>query len=119
MVRGTSKITGRPLNTVAPDELSLTVGSRVPDRDVSFGWTGRFVAAQNRVTGTPNTRVATPGFATHDIFVTWKPQEGMFKNLEADFRIENIFNKQYREFLEGTPAQGRTFKISLARKFDY
>lgn len=119
MVRGTSRLTGLPLNTVAPDELSLTVGGRVPDRDLTLGWTGRFVAAQDRVTGTANTRSPTPGFATHDVFLTWKPQEGAFRNLEADFRIENIFNKQYQEFLEGTPAKGRTFKVSLARKFDY
>lgn len=119
MVRGESKITGRPLNTVAPDELTLTLGGRIPDRDLSFGWTGRFVAAQDRVNGLPNTRQATPGFATHDIFLTWKPQEGPLKNLEANFRVENLFDKQYREFLEGTPAMGRTFKISLARQFDY
>lgn len=119
MVRGQSKVTGFNLNTIAPDELSLTVGGRVPDRDLSFGWTGRFVAAQNRVSLLPNSRVRTPGFATHDVFLTWKPQDGAFKNLEANFRIENIFDKQYKEFLEGAPAMGRTFKVSLARQFDY
>lgn len=108
---------GVPLNTIAPHELAATIGGRLPEYGVSFGWTGRFVAAQNRVVGRDDTRQPTDSFQLHDVFVSWKPEDGMFENMEASLRLENIFNEQYREFLSGTPGKGRTVKVSLARKF--
>lgn len=117
-VIGDDLLTGRPLNTVAPHELAFTVGGRLPEHGLAFGWTSRFVAAQNRVSGGPFDRLPTPAFSVHDAFLTWKPQEGILQGFDAAFRIDNIFNTQYREFLSGTPAMGRTFKLTLAKQFD-
>lgn len=114
---GENRTTGTPLNTIAPHEFAATLGARMPEYGVSFGWTGRFVAAQDRVVGTTTTRQPTDSFQLHDVFVSWKPEDGMFENMEASLRLENIFNEQYREFLSGTPGKGRTVKVSLARKF--
>ncbi|UUP15975.1 TonB-dependent receptor domain-containing protein [Nitratireductor thuwali] len=108
---------GVPLGTVAPHEFSATLGGRLPQYDVSFGWTGRFVAEQDRVRGGRFDRQPTEAFHVHDLFVDWKPDEGRFRNLEASFRVDNVFNEDYREYLSGTPAKGRTFKITLAKKF--
>ncbi|QPC85843.1 TonB-dependent receptor [Mesorhizobium sp. NBSH29] len=119
LTRGRNDVTGGGLNTIAPDELSLTIGGRMPDQDLSFGWKARFVDNQDRVAGTPNTRVATPGFSVHDVFLNWKPEEGKFANIEASFGIDNIFNKQYREFLSNDPAKGRTFKVALIKQFGW
>lgn len=118
-VIGEDLLKDMPLNTVAPHEFAFTLGGRVPDRDLSFGWTSRFVAAQDRVSGLPNTRRATPSFSTHDMFVTWKPQDGAWKGFETNFRIDNIFNEQYREFLSGTAGKGRTFKLTLVKQLDW
>ena len=106
-----------PLNTVAPHEFAATIGGRLPEYGVSFGWTGRFVAAQDRVVGTTTTRQPTDSFQLHDVFVSWKPEEGFFQDMEASLRVENIFDEQYREFLSGTQGRGRTVKVTLARKF--
>jgi len=108
---------GVPLSTVAPHEFSATIGGRMPDRDLTFGWTARLVAAQNRVDGDPFGRQPTRSFQVHDAFLTWKPDEGMFRDFEASLRVDNIFNEDYREYLSGTPAKGRTFKVTLARQF--
>ena len=106
------------LNTVAPDELSLTIGARLPDYGLAFGVKSRIVAAQNRVAGTATSRLATKSFHVHDLFATWKPKGNKwFDGLETQFGVENLFDRQYREFLSNDPAKGRTFKVSLVKKF--
>jgi hemoglobin/transferrin/lactoferrin receptor protein len=119
VIRGENAMTGRPLNTIPADELALTLGGKLPDRDLSFGWTGRFVAEQNRVTGLPNSRQPTSGFALHGVFASWKPQDGPLAGLETNFSVENIFDEQYKDFLSNDPGKGRTFKVSLARQFGW
>ena len=118
-VIGDDLVTGTPLNTVAPHELGLGLGVRMPQYGLTFGWDGRFVSAQDRVVGTATTRQPTPAFSTHDLYLSWSPKEGNLKGWDAQFRVDNIFNQQYQEFLSGTPAKGRTFKISLAKSFGY
>jgi len=110
------------LNTVPPDELFANLGYRLPDYGVSFGWSSRFVASQNEVFGTPVGRLSrsrrpSAGFATHGIFLNWVPPEGRFKGLEVRASIENLFDKQYKEFLANDPGKGRTFKVSVVKKF--
>ena len=59
------------------------------------------------------------GWASVDVFASWKPQSGAFKGTEAQFSIENIFNADYRENLSMDRSKGRTFKLTLAKQFDY
>ena len=119
LIRGKNEVTGGYLNTVPPDELTLTLGGKLPDHGLSFGWSGRFVAAQDRIVGTATSRPRTGGFATHGLFVNWKPLDGEFAGLEAGFRVENIFDKQYKEYLSNDDAAGRTFKLTLAKEFSW
>jgi hemoglobin/transferrin/lactoferrin receptor protein len=114
-VRGENKLTGGFLNTVAPDELSLTLGGRLPERNLEFGWKSRIVAAQDETV----TRPRTAAFDLHDVFVTWKPDAPEFHGLEASFGIDNIFDEQHTEFLSTEPGKGRTFKVSLVKQFGW
>src|SRR5690606_30421612 len=118
-VIGKDDITGLPLNNVAPHEFGFTVGGRLPDYDLTIGWSSRFVAAQNRVTGDPFERQPSESFNTHDIFLTWKPDEGPLYGWDANFRVDNIFDEDYQEFLSGTPGKGRTFKVSLSKQIGW
>ncbi|EEA93846.1 TonB-dependent receptor domain-containing protein [Pseudovibrio sp. JE062] len=103
---------------IAPDELYLTVGGKLPEYDLRFGWDGRFVDAVDRPTS--GATRSTKGFAEHDLFVTWKPTEGLFKGLEATARVDNVFDKHYENYLvTSTPAKGRDFKLSLARTLKF
>lgn len=105
------------LNTVPPDELFVTLGYKIPEYDMSFGWSGRFVDAQDHVFGTRNARQPSDGFATHALFFNWLPQEGQFAGLEFRASAEKIFDKQYKEFLSNDPGKGLTFKVSVAKRF--
>ena len=59
------------------------------------------------------------GWASVDVFTSWKPQEGPLAGIEGQFTIENIFNADYRENLSMDRSRGRTFKLTLAKQFDY
>jgi hemoglobin/transferrin/lactoferrin receptor protein len=108
------------LNTVAPDELTVSFGHRIPEHGVKFGWKSRFVAEQDRVVGTATTRLASDAFSTHGIFASWKPVEGhALEGFELNASVENLLNEQYKEYLANDPAQGRTFKVSLAKQIGW
>jgi hemoglobin/transferrin/lactoferrin receptor protein len=121
---GRDKQTGAWLQTIAPHELALTVGGKVPQHDLRFGWKARIVADPQdpvRRSDTPigtSTRFAR-AFDVHDVFVSWTPQDGAMAGWEAQLGVDNIFNRQYKEFLENDPAKGRTFKISLSKSFGW
>lgn len=130
-VVGKNKDTDTYLTSVAPHELSLTIGGKLPQHDLRFGWRARFVAAPQddcRRSDSPvvctgnssrgSTRYAE-SFDVHDVFLTWKPDDGRFAGWEAEFGIDNIFDRQYKEFLHNDPAKGRTFKVSLAKQFGW
>ncbi|HEY6633812.1 MAG TPA: TonB-dependent receptor [Rhizobiaceae bacterium] len=126
-VVGKNKDTGADLTTVAPHELAFTVGGKLPDHYIRFGWTARFVAApQDRARdrdtpppGDPNSTRFAEAFDVHNIFLTWKPEEGQLAGWEAEVGVDNLFNKQYKEFLVNDDAKGRTFKVSLAKQFGW
>ncbi|MDP3897175.1 MAG: TonB-dependent receptor [Mesorhizobium sp.] len=120
--------TGAYLQTIAPHEISLTLGAKVPQHDLRFGWKARFVAGpqdpardSDGPLPAPNatsTRFAT-SFNVHDVFLSWTPQDGQFKGWEAHVGVDNIFDEQYKEFLINDASKGRTFKIALAKQFGW
>ena len=121
---GKDKTSGAYLQTIAPHELSLTLGGQLPQRDLRFGWKARIVAAPQdpaRRSDVPigtSTRYAR-AFDVHDVFLSWTPKEGQFTGWEAHLGVENIFDRQYKEFLMNDDAKGRTFKVSLSRQFGW
>lgn len=125
-VVGKNKDTDAYLTSVAPHELAFTVGGKVPDYYLRFGWTARFVAgpqdkALDRDTPPPpgtSTRFSE-AFNVHNIFLTWTPEDGQFAGWEAEVGVDNLFDKQYKEFLVNDDAKGRTFKVSLAKQFGW
>lgn len=126
-VIGKNKQTDAYLTTIAPHELAFTLGGKLPDYDVTFGWTARIVAGPQDsardgdrppVTDPTSTRFAE-AFDVHDIFLTWKPQDGRLAGWEANFGVDNLFNRQYKEFLMNDDAKGQTFKISLSKQFGW
>jgi hemoglobin/transferrin/lactoferrin receptor protein len=127
-VVGKNKDTDAYLTTVAPHELAFTVGGKLPDYYVRFGWTARFVAGpQDEARDSPgplpppnatSTRFSE-AFDVHNIFLTWKPEDGQLAGWEAEVGVDNLLDKQYKEFLMNDDAKGRTFKVSLAKQFGW
>ena len=114
MIRGEDKTDGSSLNSIPADELVLTLGGRVPSENIEFGWRGVFADEQHRVSGTTD---QTGGYVVHDVFASWKPQDGYLEGAEIRFGIDNLLDKQYREHLSDDAAKGRTFKLTLAKQF--
>ncbi|MBW3097711.1 TonB-dependent hemoglobin/transferrin/lactoferrin family receptor [Pseudohoeflea coraliihabitans] len=116
------------LTTIAPDELSFTIGGRLPDRGIEFGLKSRLVADPQDSCRQSTVSVTCPGasasrfsqsFNVHDVYLTWAPKDGQFAGWETQFGIDNIFDRNHKEFLNNDYAKGRTFKISLAKKFGW
>lgn len=113
-IDGENRLTGRPLNTIPADELDMTVGWRFTDLDLSAGWRGEFAADQEDI-GPGGRR--TGGYGVHNLFLTWTPQDGALQGLEVRAAVDNVLDKQFRRHLASLDAEGRTFKLTLARTF--
>ena len=132
---GDNETTGEPLETVAPPQITAGLGYRWLEHGLTFGWSGRFVFDETRadvpVVGTPlgmgqsvtqaqvdEVNLQKDGFMTHDLYANWTPDESSdFFGWEGRFRVENVFDEQYQDFLAEDPGMGRTFRVSLTRRF--
>ena len=118
-VRGTDRDFGYTLSTTPADSLALTLGGRLPDRGIEFGWRGTFVddittATRNVTTGVV-TETAFADYETHDLFVSWKPEDGPLAGFDLQLAVENVLDTPYRNNLALDQGRGRTVKFSLAR----
>jgi hemoglobin/transferrin/lactoferrin receptor protein len=114
VIEGENRITGLPLNTIPADELDLTLGYNFRDRGLQAGWRGEFAATQDEVALASQ---RTGGYAVHNLFLTWRPQDGALEGLDVRLAVDNLFDKQFRRHLNSLDAEGRTFKVTLARTF--
>ena len=111
------------LKDLAPATLVTTLGWKVPDYELTLGWTGTFVARQSKTPHNQNggdyARPESAGYGIHDLFLTWAPQSGMMKDTKLDIGLDNIFDKKYEPYLSDgiTAMPGRNFKVSLSRQF--
>lgn len=111
------------INDLLPTTLVTTLGWKLPDRDINFGWTGTFVDRQEKTPynqgGATYARPESPGYAVHDLFFNWTPSQGLMKDSELHVALENIFDKEYEPYLsDGISAMpGRNLKVSFSRKF--
>ena len=113
-IEGENRLTGQPLNTIPADELDLTIGWRFSDHPLTLGWRGEFAADQEEVA--PGGR-RTGGYGVHNLFLTWTPKDGALEGLEVRAAVDNVLDKQFRRHLASLDAEGRTFKLTLARTF--
>jgi hemoglobin/transferrin/lactoferrin receptor protein len=118
-VRGTDRDFGYTLSTTPADTLALTLGGRLPGRGIEFGWRGTFAdeittATRNVTTGAiTETRFAD--YETHDLFVSWTPEDGPLAGFDVQVAVENVLDTPYRNNLSLDQGRGQTVKFSLAR----
>lgn len=101
------------LSTSPADTLSVTLGGRVPERGLDYGWRATFVDA-----------ITTPlghfsAYDTHRIFVSWAVEDGALAGFRVDAVIDNLFDAQYQNNLYQDPGRGRSVQLSLSRQFDW
>ena len=104
--------------SVPPMKFAFTLGSNLPEIDAKLGWRSIFNCEQKRARHqteqTPPQK--THGFATHDVFMSYLPQQNWAKGIEVNMGVDNLFNKYYRKHLANIPEMGRNFKLSLGFK---
>jgi hemoglobin/transferrin/lactoferrin receptor protein len=127
---GTDDTNDTDLTSIPGHKLSLTLGGRALDYDLEYGAKVNLVASTDSGVVSSDTINNTPAppfptfegsdaYQTVDLFAAWKPQDGRWAGYEANFGIDNLFNADYRDNQSPDRSLGRTFKISLAKQFDY
>lgn len=116
---GNNLATNTPLTTVPQNKIVATIGGRHPEWNLEGGARitladdGRYETTGSFVDGT-----ADP-WARVDLFASWTPDYGPMEGTEMRFGIDNLLNADYRENLSTNRSTGRTFKLTLAKQFDY
>lgn len=121
IVGGSTNIqAGDDVDSIPQDKVVFTVGGRSQELGLEYG-TRLTLAADplTAVTAATSPTDLPEGWATVDLFTTWKPQSGPLEGIEATFGVDNVFDADYRENLSPDRSRGRTFKLTLARQFDY
>lgn len=121
---GDNLVTNTPLTTVPQSKLVATVGARYAEWNLEYG--ARVTLAQEGRYISPEIsrgQVVADGpaeaYATLDLFASWKPEYGALAGTQVQFGIDNVFNADYRENLSTDRSTGRTFKVTLAKQFDW
>jgi hemoglobin/transferrin/lactoferrin receptor protein len=110
---------GLTLADTPAENVALTVGAKFPDQGLILGWTGYYYDAitTNSVSTSTEavTATRTPAYNTHDLFVTWKPQEGALDGLEVTLTVENVFDTDYKNNLATERGEGRNAKLTVGK----
>ncbi len=121
---GNDLSTNTPLTTVPQNKVVATLGGRHPEWNLEAGVqvtladVGRYIYPENGARG-PQADGTAEAWQEVNLFASLKPETGPFTGTEVRFGVDNLFNADYRENLSTNRSGGRTFKLSLAKQFDY
>ncbi|MGA0541983.1 TonB-dependent receptor domain-containing protein [Neotabrizicola sp. VNH66] len=117
-VKSRNELTGAQLADTPSETVSLTAGVKLPAQNLVLGWRGYY--HDNIATGpalTTGNALAGKAYDTHDLFVTWKPEDGALAGMEVNFAVENVFDTAYMNNLALDEGAGRSAKLSIAKTF--
>jgi len=118
---GTNLTTNTVLTTVPQDKFVVTAGLRHPEWNLEYGARVTMAAKGDYVvaSGSFGGDGTAEAWQTVDLFASWKPDQGPLEGTEILAGIDNLFDADYRENLALDRSKGRTFKLTLAKQFDY
>ncbi|KZK95355.1 TonB-dependent heme receptor A precursor [Pseudovibrio sp. Ad46] len=114
VTRGDNLSDDEYLDSVAADNLFLSVGYKITDYNLDVSWRSDLYAEQDRVNDADD---ASPGYALHSARLAWKPEDGFLAGSEVRASVTNIFDQKHTAHLSETEGKGRSFKLSLAKTF--
>ncbi|AKO44975.1 TonB-dependent hemoglobin/transferrin/lactoferrin family receptor [[Haemophilus] ducreyi] len=107
---------------IPPRKAVVTLGSHIPDTNLTLGWKSEFVRRQDRSPTDQDKEAShwalpkSSGYALHGIFATWQPKQ--IKHLRIQFTVDNLLNRSYRPYLSELAAgTGRNIKLSISKQF--
>jgi hemoglobin/transferrin/lactoferrin receptor protein len=105
-LRGDDESTDTPLATVPADKLVTTLGFRFFDEKATIGGRWFAVAEQDRVpAGSPTSEA----YDLVNLFGSYQLNENLFLAVNVD----NVFDKDYRAYMNGTDSPGRSFMFTV------
>ena len=113
-VRGEDDTTGETLTSIPARSLDLTIGGRLPEQGINFGWNGHFV---DDIEYSSDPDDSFDSYVVHNLFLNWAVQTGAFEGAEVRVAVKNLFDEQFENSLAGDPGPGRSIGISLAKTF--
>lgn len=114
----------RLASTPAPEAV-LELGYHFLGGELDAGWRGTFVSSASLApTAAFPAGERFPGYAVHDLFLTWRPSQGMLRGATVQLSANNIFNTHYNNILDGTrpfahARRGRDLRLSIGRQFTW
>ncbi|WP_273522538.1 TonB-dependent receptor domain-containing protein [Rhodosalinus sediminis] len=115
LVRSEDEATGETLTDTPADTLALTLGGRMPEHGLRYGWRGTWAADIT----TESDATSADGYVTHDLFLDWTPERGPLEGVTVNLAVENLTDASYRPNLQLDEAPGRSFKVALTRQFSW
>ncbi len=106
-INGKNKQTDMPLNSVAPNKVSGTLGLRFWDDRLTVGSRLTLVGATSRKVTEP-----AGGYGLVDLFASYKYSD----NVSASLAVDNVFNRRYRVYRDTTDSAGIAAKFALTVK---
>ncbi|PVH30726.1 TonB-dependent receptor domain-containing protein [Pararhodobacter oceanensis] len=118
-IEGLDQTTNLRLNSTPAHQAMLEIGRRLPEQNLELGWRGTFVAGASLASGE---RFA--GHSLHDVFMTWRPDQGAFRDIEVQLSVNNIFDVEHYNILDGAqatsrPRPGRDIRLTLGRTISF
>lgn len=114
-VRSKDRSTDLTLADTPSENVVLTLGAKLPDQNLTIGWRGAYY---DKIT-TSSVTTSGAAYDTHDLFVTWKPQDGVLAGLDVNLSVENLFNATYRNNLSQDNSLGRNAKLSVSKSLTW
>lgn len=114
-VQSEDQATGQTLVDTPAENVSLTIGGKLPRHGLSFGWTAAYFAAIE----TSSVTTSAGAYDVHGLFVSWSPFEGPMQGFAVNLAVENIFDTTYRNNLELDNSPGRTITLALAKSINW
>ncbi len=114
-VKTKNKATGLTLPDTPAENVVLTVGAKLPEQGLTLGWRASYFDKIR----TSSATTTGASYDTHDVFLTWSPDQGPLAGLEVNLSVENVFDRAYRNNLSLDNAAGRTAKLSVAKRIAF
>lgn len=114
-VKSKNAATGLTLADTPAENVVLTVGAKLPEQGLTVGWRASYFDKIR----TSSATTTGASYDTHDLFLTWSPEEGPLAGLDVNLSVENVFDRNYRNNLSLDNAVGRTAKLSIAKRIAF
>ena len=113
-VKAKNDDTGEYLFNNVPLTLVTDISYKLNSAGNFVGWRSRLVDANDKV---GSNDIATDGYAVHNLYYRWQPNDTDLSLLAIDVGIDNIFKKAYKKRGGSLYEEGRSYTVKVSYKW--